>query len=144
MKVNVKNEHPLQGSIKKRIIAVCESEPAVAAAYLFGSFAQGKGTKSSDIDIAVLLDDSKSAGFAALDFITMLEKQTACKVDLLVLNRADEVLKFEVRSRGRLIYERSREYRKRFELMSRKLYQDFLYLHRKYVKSVLYGGADGR
>ena len=74
-----------------------------------------------------------------LDFITMLEKQMGCKADVVVLNKADDVLKYEVRRQGKLVYERSEEYRKQFEVRSRKSYEDFLYLHNRYVNTVLYG-----
>ena len=125
--------------IKEKIASLCDAEPAIAAAYIFGSYAQGKGKKSSDLDVALLLSETKIDGFSPLDFITTLEKQMGCKVDVVILNKANEVLKFEVRRQGILIFERSGQYRKQFEVRSRKAYEDFLYLHKKYVKSVLYG-----
>ena len=126
-------------TIKKRVASLCEAEPAVTAAYVFGSCAQGKGKKTSDVDVALLLNEKKITGFSMLDFITMLEKQMGCKADVVVLNKADEVLKYEVRRQGKLVYERSEEYRKQFEVRSRKSYEDFLYLHNRYVNTVLYG-----
>ena len=69
----------------------------------------------------------------------MLEKQMGCKADVVILNKADEVLKYEVRRQGELIYERSEKYRKHFEVKGRKSYEDFLYLHNIYVNTVLYG-----
>ena len=131
-------------TIKKRVASICEAEPAIAAAYVFGSYAQGKNEKSSDLDVALLLNDSKIADFSTLGFITVLEKQMGCKVDVVILNKADEILKFEVRRNGILIFERSGKYRKQFEIRSRKAYEDFLYLHKKYVKTVLYGGTNGQ
>ena len=86
-----------------------------------------------------MLNEKKISGFSPLDFITMLEKQMGCKADVVILNKADEVLKYEVRRQGKLIYERSEEYRKQFEVKSRKFYEDFLYLHNRYVNTVLYG-----
>jgi predicted nucleotidyltransferase len=141
--MNTQHEPPLS-RIKKRIASICEAEPAIAAAYVFGSVAREKGKPSSDVDVALLLNEKKTGDFSVLGFITRLEKQMAGKADLVILNKADEVLKFEVRSRGKLVFERSEEYRKQFEVKSRKFYEDFLYLHKKYVKSVLYGGADGQ
>ena len=61
-----------------------------------------------------------------------------------VLNDAGEVLKFEVRSKGNLIFERSREKRIRFEVLGRKTYEDFLYFHNRYVNKVLYGAGRGK
>ena len=129
--------------IREKVASLCEAESAITAAYIFGSYAKGKGKKSSDVDVALLLNEKKISGFSPLDFITMLEKQMGCKADVVILNKADEVLKYEVRRQGKLIYERSEEFRKQFEVKSRKSYEDFLYLHNRYVKSVLYGGTNG-
>ena len=131
-------------TIKKKVASICEAEPAIAAAYLFGSYAQGKENQSSDLDVALLLNEPKIASFSTLDFITVLEKQLGCNADVVILNKADEVLKFEVRRKGVLIFERSGKYRTQFEVRSRKSYEDFLYLHKKYVKTVLYGGTNGQ
>ena len=131
-------------TIKNRVATICQAEPAIAAAYVFGSYTQGKEKKSSDLDVALLLNETKIAGFSTLDFITVLEKQMGCKADVVILNKADEILKYEVRCKGILIFERSGKYRKNFEVKGRKAYEDFLYLHKKYVKRVLYGGTNGQ
>jgi len=131
-------------AIKNKIVAICERKPAIEAAYVFGSCAKGKQTQSSDLDVAILLNETKTADFSMLTFITVLEKQLDCKVDVVGLNNAGEVLKYEVRRKGIRIFDRSSQYRKRFEIRGRKSYEDFLHLHKKYVKAVLYGGANGR
>lgn len=131
-------------TIKEKITSICEAEPAIAAAYVFGSYSQAKEKKSSDLDVALLLNETKIHSFSLLNFITLLEKQLGCKADVVILNKADEVLKFEVRCQGILIFERSGKYRKQFEIKSRKSYEDFLYLHKKYVKTVLYGDTHGQ
>ena len=41
--------------IKTCIAQLCQSQPAIMAAYLFGSVATGQARQDSDIDIAVLL-----------------------------------------------------------------------------------------
>lgn len=130
-------------TIKKRVASICEGEPAIAAAYVFGSYAKGKEKESSDLDVALLLNEAQTDYFSMLDFITALEKQLECKADVVILNRAGEVLKFEVRRQGLLVFDRSEKYRKHFEIKGRKTYEDFLYLHKKYVKTVLYGGTNG-
>ena len=55
------------------IIPLCREQPAIMAAYLFGSVALGTAKASSDIDVAVLLDERKSDTFLLLPFITRLE-----------------------------------------------------------------------
>jgi predicted nucleotidyltransferase len=129
--------------IKKMIAAVCVKEPAIIAAYLFGSHAKGRQKQSSDLDIALLLKKEEEV-FSLLKFITAIERQSGYQVDVVILNNAGEVLKHEVRRDGILIFERSGRYRKQFEVKSRKFYEDFLHLHKNYVKRVLYGRNDGR
>ena len=129
--------------IAKKIASICKGDPAIAAAYIFGSHAKGTQKKSSDLDVALLLNEAKAADFFTLDFITALEKKLACKADVIILNKAGELLKFEVRRHGILVFERSKKDRKQFEIKGRKFYEDFLYLHKKYVNSVLYGRTHG-
>lgn len=144
--INTPKKHSLAdlNELTRAIVSVCENEPAIAAAYLFGSYANGKQKPDSDIDVAVLLDDARAADFSVLAFTSAVEKNLGHQADIVILNQAGEVLKFEIRLHGTLIYERFREYRKQFEIMGRRSYEDFLYLHHHYVNAVLYGGAHGR
>lgn len=130
-------------SIKKTIAGLCKDEPSIVAVYIFGSVAKGTSKKTSDLDVAVLLNETESEQFSILSFISLLEKKMSCRVDAVVLNRASEILKFEVRSKGKIVFDRSVDFRKKFEIMSRKTYEDFLYLHKRYVNSVLYGENNG-
>ncbi len=125
--------------IRSMIIAVCEEQPAITAAYLFGSVALGTAKASSDVDVALLLDERKSDSFSLLACITHLEDVLEGHVDVVILNSADELLKYEVRRSGKVIFDRSPQFRKTFEIRSRKAYEDFLYLHTRYVRKVLYG-----
>lgn len=129
--------------ISHTISFYCKEQPAIMAAYIFGSFAKNRAGKSSDIDVAVLLDETQSQSFSILSFISVLEKSLKCRVDVVVLNRAGEVLKYEVRRSGILVFERSSDIRKKFEIKGQKTYEDFLYLHNRYVRTVLYGRKNG-
>ena len=130
--------------VRKAIGSVCQGEPAVLAAYVFGSFAKGVAKSGSDVDVAVLLQKDCEVAFSLLDFISVLEKKLDSKTDVVLLNHADELLKFEVRKNGKLVFVRSQDARTRFEVMGRKTFEDFMYLHRRYVNSVLYGDQDGQ
>ena len=130
--------------IEQKIASICKNDPLIVAAFLFGSYAKGKEKSSSDIDVALLLSEMKTSDFDPLDFATELEKKMGSMVDVVILNNAGEALKFEVRRYGKLIFERSSQQRKRFEVKSRKTYEDFIYFHNKYVNNVLYGGSDGK
>jgi len=127
----------------KNISDLCSREPAIEAVYLFGSIVTGKGKPSSDIDIAILLNDAYLEKFSLLSFISLLEQICGCPADVVILNRAGEFLKYEVRRTGCLIFERDSNKRKQFEVKGRKTYEDFLYLHKRYVGTVLYGESHG-
>jgi hypothetical protein len=129
--------------IENIISSHCFSHPAVMAAYIFGSAANNKAGENSDVDVAVLLDYSKSGSFSLLSFIAELEKAIGCPVDGVILNHSEDKLKFEVRRSGRLVFDRMPVFRKKFEIMGRKSYEDFLYLHNRYVNAVLYGSRYG-
>ena len=125
-----KNIHLFEDSA--RIISrVCSKIKPVQAAYVFGSLAKNSKRNSTDIDVAILLDDESAGSFPLLS------------LDVVVLNRAGEVLKFEIRRSGKLVFERSPRARKKFEIQGRKTYEDFLYPHERYVKNVLYGARNG-
>jgi len=130
--------------IEQKIASICKNELSIVAAFLFGSYAKGKEKSSSDIDVALLLSEMKTSDFNPLGFATELEKKLGSMVDVVILNNAGEALKFEVRSYGKLIFERSSQQRKRFEVKSRKYYEDFIYFHNNYVNKVLYGGFNGK
>jgi len=129
--------------IVKKISALCLRESAIDAAYLFGSAATGKMRPVSDLDVAVLLDDASLDEFRLLAFLSSLERSCGCRADVVILNRAGEVLKYEVRRSGRLVFERDSSKRKQFEISGRKTYEDFLYLHRRHTGAVLYGETHG-
>jgi predicted nucleotidyltransferase len=129
--------------IAKKISALCLQESAIDAAYLFGSAATGKTRSMSDLDVAVLLDHASLDAFPLLSFISSLEGSFGRRVDVVILNRAGELLKYEVRRSGRLIFQRDASRRKKFEISGRKTYEDFLYLHRRHTGAVLYGETHG-
>jgi predicted nucleotidyltransferase len=118
------------------ISSVLANEPTVIAGYIFGSVAKGCAGPESDVDVAVLLDDELI--FPQLEVMSFLEKKLGRCVELVILNRATELLKHEIRKTGLLIFDRDSVRRKQFEIRSRKYFEDFLYLHNRYVNKVLY------
>nr|MBF0222727.1 nucleotidyltransferase domain-containing protein [Desulfobulbaceae bacterium] len=117
---------------------ICDRQPVIIAAYLFGSRAKGDFRPESDIDLAVLLDHNSKSSFDLLSFINEVERETRLRADVVILNNAGEVLKYQVRKYGQLLYDRIPNIRKKFEIGSRKYFEDFLYLHKKYSEKVLY------
>jgi predicted nucleotidyltransferase len=121
---------------------ICRQETCIVAAYVFGSAASRKMHRASDIDLAVLVELDHEESFPLLSFAASAERACGRPVDLVLLNRAGEVLKHQVRRYGSLIFERNPGKRKVFEIKGRKSYEDFLHLHRNYVRSVLYGKTE--
>ncbi len=74
-------------------------------AILFGSLAEERATRISDIDIGVFTNRDVSL-LEIGELITCIEKATASKVDLVVLNnlyKKKPALAFEIVSKGQLI-----------------------------------------
>ena len=78
----MKSFHEIHACIER----LCQQQPAIMAAYLFGSAAQGKMHADSDLDVAILLDPGAVSTFPLLTCITQLEEPLHCHVDLIVLN----------------------------------------------------------
>lgn len=127
-------------SLRTKIRECCKEFESVLAAYLFGSSARETTGPKSDLDLALLVEPEAAAEFPVLEFIASLERTCKRRVDLVLLNRAGEVLKFQIRRQGKLIFERDPGKRKCFEIRSRRSYEDFLHMHKRYVRAVLYGG----
>ncbi len=90
----------------------------VIIAYLFGSRAKGHSVSESDYDIAVLLEKQDTSIIdeikLALDIAEAL-KIPVDKIDIVLLNKADPLLKYRVLKEGKIIYCRSEELRKKWE-----------------------------
>lgn len=129
--------------LTEEIIKRCAQEDAIVAVYLFGSAASNRMKPSSDLDVALLLDSESEAAFSLLKLGADLEKISGRRIDLVILNKSGELLQFQVRRFGKLIFERDEYKRKKFEISGRKRYEDFIHLHNRYVKSVLYGAGHG-
>lgn len=101
---------------------------AVLAAYLFGSNASGRARNGSDVDVAVLLSPRR-AGEAfefRLRYAADLEDLLGRRVDVVVLNQADPFLRFQVYSKGKLLFVRNRRKALEFQLYSMNEYWDYL------------------
>lgn len=113
----------------------------IIALYLFGSYAEGKQTPVSDIDLAVLLerDFPQNSYFekklALLSTITSLLKTD--EVDLVILNQVPPALSYRILSKGRLLFEKTdkKSQRVSFQVRICDRYFDF-----KPVAKVLHEG----
>jgi hypothetical protein len=111
----------------KAAAAYLAGQPGVVAAYLFGSVAEGRADRLSDVDMAVLFDrelEAEEMVERQLGFMTDLEEYTQAQVQVVALNQAPPLLAYQVVRHGILLYERNRDERIDFEVRTRKIYFD--------------------
>jgi uncharacterized protein len=82
---------------------VFKKYPSIQAVYLFGSYASGTARPDSDLDLAIVPQDS-SARKQMLDIMADLVRHVHDKVDLVFLDSKDVVLRFEAIRHNRLVY----------------------------------------
>ncbi len=122
-------------------------QPQVLVAYLFGSQVLGRPGPLSDLDVAVLLSGAPTADEcfeARLEFIGgLMNLLHTNDVDVLVLNRAPLVLRYQVLRTGQVVYCRDRQAMVSFRVRTLNEYLDFkpvLDHHRKlFFKHILEG-----
>ncbi|MBI3318904.1 MAG: nucleotidyltransferase domain-containing protein [Candidatus Omnitrophica bacterium] len=119
----------------------------VELAYQFGSSVQGKTGPMSDIDVAVLLDPSvKEEEYFAiqLELLRALDPVFDYRtVDLVLLNRAGPLLRYEVLCGGRLLFCREEQTRVEFEQRVLSDYFDTAHLRRVQYQALLARLNDG-
>lgn len=113
----------------KHIIQYFKGMDEVSALYIFGSFAKSKKTGESDIDIAVIVDESK---LKKRDFELLKKKYYAASptfsmrsVDIVILNTAPPFLKYQVLKTGRVLFDRNRKLRVKFTERAITEYLDY-------------------
>ena len=121
--------------IKKRIFKKFN----VKLAYLFGSRVKGSSVKKSDFDIAILFKEKNNS----LDFFdeTIYLKDALIKyfpneINIVALNDADSLLKYEVISHNILLYSDDQKFRIDFEVLSVKEYIDDQYMRNIYFDAL--------
>ncbi|MBM4140194.1 MAG: nucleotidyltransferase domain-containing protein [Nitrospira sp.] len=124
----------------KRIIHYFKALDEVSALYVFGSYPKERKTKESDIDIAVLIDESK---LKKKDFELLKKKYYAASpsfsmrpVDIVILNTAPPFLKYQVLKTGRVLFDRNRKVRVRFTEKAITEYLDFKYIEDIFLKAI--------
>lgn len=89
----------------KNIVAKLAAEYGVQRVYLFGSYARGDMTSSSDIDLRI--DKGSVKGLRLAGFLLDLEDTLGCSVDLIPSSSLDEKFLSAIRDDEVLLYEAS-------------------------------------
>ena len=110
-----------------RLKEVFESYPQVVAAWLFGSASKGKRRPDSDIDIGVLFEKKPTLD-EWLDLHADLQDALhSDAVDLVILNGASAILRFETLC-GQALYCRNLEERATFASLTARQYEESMAL----------------
>ncbi len=117
------------------------TRPEITFAYLFGSVATNKTNTLSDIDLAIYLDPDyrqrkKGYGYQS-ELITELSSLLSTPVDVVILNRASTIQKYQVIKNGVLIFSRCNKARREFHEKTIRDYLDLkplLKVQQKYLQ----------
>lgn len=131
--------------VRTAVARVLDGEPAVIAAYAYGSRVKGRPHPFSDLDLALVLsgDDPPDDPLFAerLAARITVELGTGIEIDTHVAGDLPLAVRGRVVTEGRLVYERDPVRRVEFETSTRRLYFDFLpYLERDARDGILGGG----
>jgi predicted nucleotidyltransferase len=141
--------------VKSKLLPFFSAKREITFAYLFGSVAKGNAGTLSDIDIAVFIDPMylpRDIGYGyKSELIVELQAVLAGKVDLVILNSASTMLKFQILKNGALICCRSEDERRMFHEKAILKYLDIKpllkiqghYLRKRLAKGSFGGGGVG-
>ena len=126
-----------QAQIEESICELLGEREEVRFAYLFGSRVEGVSRPSSDLDLAVYLDEdhlSKRDPLYETRLSLEIEKAIAemFEVDIVVFNHSSLVLKYQVTKKGKLVHYKDEAEARDFEALIRKKYFDFYPMRKEY------------
>jgi predicted nucleotidyltransferase len=131
-------------AVEARLKDIFEGDPrGTVAVYLFGSVARGDAGPDSDVDVGILFAVEPPATLDAPQFVieAELERLLGRPVQVVALNRASTDLVHRVLRDGRLVLDRDRSARIRFEVRSRNQYFDMAPIRRLYRRYPAPAGA---
>ncbi len=114
---------PIPPELTERLARSLAETGGVLAAYVFGSQVLGRGKPSSDIDIAVLLEQPTSVARVGAVLKACQDVLSRNDVDLVVLNTATPILAFEAVSGNRILADPLTEVAA-FESLAAREYED--------------------
>lgn len=124
----------------KKLNNVFSKYEEIQAAYLFGSYAEGKENRLSDIDIGVVLGEIHEKG-VKIEILKDLAYEGFCNVDPVILNEASPIMKFEIVKHNKLIYKK-KDFNHPYyfsDAIRRGLdFKPFIKVQRKYYKERLF------
>lgn len=117
--------------IIKKLTNLFSHKPEIILAYLFGSVAEGKVHKFSDIDVAIYLKDFKKGNEFDYKLNLLGELNDILQtddIDLVILNNTPPTLKNRIIRYGLLVKCVDEAFRRRYLIQSYKEYEDAQHL----------------
>ncbi len=113
---------------------LASADDRLVAVYLFGSVARGTDSSNSDVDVGILLRAAPTGEINDLRFVLEgdLERALGRRTQVVILNNAPPDLVHRVLCDGRLLLDRDRAARIRFEVRARNEYFDLLPILNRY------------
>jgi predicted nucleotidyltransferase len=111
--------------LRDRLAPALNAGPPLRLAMIFGSVARGTSRADSDVDIAILPSDPDLTLTAELDLQRVLTAACGRPVDLIRLDRASSLLRWQVARDGRLLFQAGPFEAARFVAEAASEYLDF-------------------
>lgn len=101
-----------------------KENPGITAVYLFGSFADGREVKDSDIDIAILLNHGELSFKEKTRMTLDLNQLTDREIDLIDLKNVSSILQMQVLKKGKCLFCNNENKLNQFKIKTVQTYLD--------------------
>lgn len=125
---------PLSTAIQFAIEIIRAKVATLQAVYLFGSYSDGKARLDSDIDFAFLNDARQLDAVALWNLEQEIAVAINSDVHLIDIRHASDVLRSEILSKGRVIFDLDPDGRREFEVYALCSYADFNEFRREFLE----------
>jgi len=127
--------------LNKRVIPILKGYP-VDVTYLFGSYARGEAGPLSDVDIALLFEETigrEKAFHYRVEILSELNgpDPRLPSVDVVDVERCDLSLQYRIVQQGKVLFCRNETRRIRFEARIMSLYLDRKYYIDRHIQAFL-------
>lgn len=109
--------------IIKKAREILLQNKAIVFAYVFGSYVQNKIRKDSDIDLAIYLEDELGT-YEYLELKMLLSEAFNREVDLVILNKATPLLKYEIYKNNILLFSNDKAVENKYKIKTLFEYND--------------------
>ena len=132
---------------EKKVKEFLQKQDQIELAYLFGSVAQQRAGKLSDVDLAIFLDkslDKKERFNLKLGFISDLEDILKTnRLDLVIMNDTPHSLNFEIIKDNYPLFIRNKSFKVDFEHCVMSRYLDRQYYDKRWADNLIKKTAKG-